>query len=259
MPPRTGRYSSTFGLASESQCVVAEAGFYAPAGSTRPITCPGWGICGGGGGIPDDVIAGQQVQQSVATEQVEVEQEVIEQTLELGTSDPAAVNETALRHQLAVLYDLPLETITLTLSADERRQLTAIIAVVDETERETHHRRLDGLLRYLVRIDPQLVASSGSTGIAPAAPTSASSTAALASRLRAAWSSAGGAGQLASALGGISISQSAEIRVDIQRYNTTQNVTRYEQVKCPLGTYGADGRCVLCPAGASRIHKTTPV
>ena len=172
------RAAGTFGngteLSQESQCADVDPGFYSPTGSKEPIACPTWGLCPGRafdtdnvaqglppGSQPIGVQGGQQVVRRV------VQQSVVQQEVQLQTSNTSSVNETAFRHHMALSYGVPVEAIKLTLSKQQReeewlREYADAVQEEGEQRRKLHshhHRALQassGLLRltYTLEIDP---------------------------------------------------------------------------------------------------------
>ena len=117
-----GTYGNGTGLSSAAQCIDVQVGFYAPTGSTLPISCPSWGFCAGRaldtenshpGSQPVGVQGGEEVVQQITQRQL------VTQTIQLQASDPSAVNETAFLHHIASEYGLPVEAISLSLTQQE--------------------------------------------------------------------------------------------------------------------------------------------
>ena len=258
-PCPAGSWSSATNLKSADECSGVQPGFYAPTGSVLPIPCPSWGLCAGRaydkvndapGSQPVGVQGGKQVEQQTRT--VQEAQQVVEQTIELLAADSGAVNETAFRLHMASVYDVPINAVSLTLTAQEadeivRRQL---IAQTSPTEGDatggllvsTQHTRAlttsSVRLTYSLRIDPTLLSSN------PSFANTASDIIALAASLQT--TAAGIATSLTTVLG-VNVSQAAPPATFTVMVNRT--IKMFVEVDCSRGSWGADGKCIACSPG----------
>ena len=224
------------------------------------------------------VEGGQQVQ-SVTSEDVVTEaKQVVEQTIQVEASDASAVNETALRHELAALYEVPVAAIVLSHSdeglaaAANNRRLWAMFAwcfdagvfnhdkCLELTQAKNEirpesigggHRQLASTLSFVVRIDVSyLEQSSLLPALLPNSTTNASSPDRLTATLNALWAGNATVDRLTAALGdGVTVSQAAAACIITQTFNSTRRVERFVTVNCRPGYWGSDNKCVPCMPG----------
>ena len=117
-----GTYGTAEGLVDAGQCGAVSAGFWAPLGSDRPELCPPSGFyCPGRaydtvneppGSKPILVATGGDVTQLQVETQTVVRERRVQTNLTLD-QDLAAFDADALRAELAAMYGVPLEAITL--------------------------------------------------------------------------------------------------------------------------------------------------
>ena len=128
-------------------CVDVPPGSYAPAGSIRPVACPSWGFCPGRanddknslpGSIPIVIPDGNQSEVQTRVVEKTYNQTVLQLPLEAEVQDSSAVNETAIRVQVALTLGIPLEAISVRLNqaALRRRNLGVttrfMVTIVEE-------------------------------------------------------------------------------------------------------------------------------
>ena len=236
MPCTAGTYANTTGAASEADCKDVTAGYYSPAGSVLPVECPGWGFCPGRahdtengdrpGSIPTVIAQGKKASVTMVNEVVTTNVTTLDLPIELEMNDEAALNETAVRLQVALLLDLPLEAVSLSRSQDVRR-------------------RLDMRVVFAVSIDPTLVSSAELAA------------------LEELWSSGeadGGsednayqplAARLSEALGAqVNVSKAIPAPVTSNRIVIrNQTIERLVLTDCGPGYWGANGKCIACSKG----------
>ena len=228
-----GTYGHMNGLRASADCTDAPAGFYAPAGSIEPTSCPSWGFCPGRqedtvndvpGSIPIVVPDGQQAEVRTETVEQTVEQTLLQLPLQVEVDDLDTVNETAIRLEVATMLELPLSAISLDLGTSRRH--------LDRVRMARVHRRLT-TRQFMV-----LIADEATVDTATAA------------ALAAQWSNSSLL-QLSAALGINIISASAPV---VTTQTRLQNVTvsTMTVVDCPPGFWGANGECVACSKGTYR-------
>ena len=228
-----GTYGHVSGLRASDDCTDAPAGFYAPAGSIEPTGCPSWGFCPGRqedtvndvpGSIPIVVPDGQQAEVRTETVEQAMEQTLLQLPLQVEVDDLGAVNETAIRLEIATMLGVPLSAISLDLGTSQRR--------LDRVRTTPVHRRLTTRQFTVLIVDEATVNT------------------ATAAALAAQWSNSSPL-QLSAALGINVTSASAPV---VSTQTRTQNVTvsTMTVVDCPPGFWGANGECVACSKGTYR-------
>ena len=228
-----GTYGHGNSLRASDDCTDAPAGFYAPAGSIEPTSCPSWGFCPGRqkdtvndvpGSIPIVVPDGQQAEVRTETVEQAVEQTLLQLPLQVEVDDLGAVNETAIRLEVATMLGVPLSAISLELGTSRRR--------LDRVRTTPVHRRLTTRQFTVLIVDEATVNT------------------ATAAALAAQWSNSSPL-QLSAALGINVTSASAPV---VSTQTRTQNVTvsTMTVVDCPPGFWGANGECVACSKGTYR-------
>ena len=232
LPCPAGTYSHVNDLRASNDCMDAPAGFYAPAGSIEPTSCPSWGFCPGRqedsvnevpGSIPIVVPDGQQAEVQTKTVEQTVEQTLLQLPLQVEVDDLDTVNETAIRLEIGIMLGVPLSAVSLDLGTSRRR--------LDRVRTAPVHRRLT-TRQFTVSI------VEGTVNTATAA------------ALAAQWSSSSPS-QLSATLGINIISASAPV---VTTQTRIQNVTvsTMTVVDCPPGFWGANGECVACAKGTYR-------
>ena len=130
LPCPAGTSSNQTNRASSDACQPVTRGFWAPLGSAEPTPCPESGFYCPGAGEDDvnDPPGSKPIIVPVggATERVQVA--IVEQQITLSSIELASINYTAMRMELAVLYGvspdlLSLHAIAMTPVDHERRQL----------------------------------------------------------------------------------------------------------------------------------------
>ena len=227
-----GTYGHENRLRASDDCTDVPAGFYAPAGSIEPTSCPSWGFCPGRqedsvndvpGSIPIVVPDGQQAEVRTETVEQTVEHALLQMPLQVEVDDLDAVNETAIRLKVATMLEVPLSAVALDLGTSGRR--------LGRVHATPVHRRLT-TRQFTISIVEAMVDSA--------------TAAALAAR----WSDSSPS-QLSATLGINVISASAPV---VTTQTRIQNVTvsTMTVVDCPSGFWGANGECVACSKGTFR-------
>ena len=155
-----GTYGHVNGLRASDDCTDAPAGFYAPAGSIEPTSCPSWGFCPGRqkdtvndvpGSIPIVVPDGQQAEVRTETVEQTVEETLLQLPLQVEVDDLDAVNETTICLEVATMLGVQLSAVSLDLGTSRRR--------LDRVHPMPVHRRLTtrqfmsrSLMRWLTRV-----------------------------------------------------------------------------------------------------------
>ena len=233
LPCPAGTYGHLNSLRASDDCTDAPAGFYAPAGSIKPTSCPSWGFCPGRqedtvndvpGSIPIVVPDGQQAEVRTETVEQMVEQTVLQLSLQVEVENLDAINKTAIRLQVATMLEVPLSAISLDLGTSHRR--------LDRVRAMPVHRRLTTQQFTVLIIDEALVDT------------------ATAAALAAQWSS-NSPSQLSAALGINVISASVPV---VTTQTRIQNITvsTMTVIDCPPGFWGANGECIACAKGTYR-------
>ena len=228
-----GTYGHVNGLRASNDCTDAPAGFYAPAGSVEPTSCPSWGFCPGRqkdtvndvpGSIPIVVPDGQQAEVRTETVEQTVEQTLLQLPLQVEVDDLGAVNETAIRLEVATMLGVPLSAISLDLGTSRRR--------LDRVRTTPVHRRLTTWQFTVLIVDEATVST------------------ATAAALAAQWSNSSPL-QLSAALG-INVTSASAPVVTTQTRIQNVTVSTMTVVDCPPGFWGANGECVACAKGTYR-------
>ena len=233
LPCPAGTYGHVIGLRASNDCMDAPAGFYAPAGSIEPTSCPSWGFCPGRqedtvndvpGSIPIVIPDGQQAEMRTETVEQMMEQTLLQLPLQVEVDDLDKVDETAIRLEVATMLEVPLSAISLDLGTSRRR--------LDRVRPTPVHRRL--------------TTRQFTFSIADEARVDTATAAALAAQ----WSNSSPS-QLSATLGINVISASAPV-VTTQARIQNVTVSIMTVVDCPPGFWGANGECVACSKGTYR-------
>ena len=156
MPCPAGTSSNQTHRASSDACQPVTRGFWAPLGSAEPTPCPESGFYCPGAGEDDvnDPPGSKPIIVPVggATERVQVA--VVEQQVTLGSIQLASINYTAMRMELAVLYGVSPDLLSLHATA-----------VTHKSESGNHNDAVDHKRRQLLHAGVQLgIKVSGPSG-----------------------------------------------------------------------------------------------
>lgn len=225
------------GLSSEAQCLDVQPGYYAPLGSREQVACPRWGFCAGRaldvlnevpGSIPVPVPDGQVVQMVEEEERLTSERQVARQLIQVASAN--TTNEIALRVALASLYGVPAAAVSLS-----------------REDAGAARRRLASPITFVVWIDLSYL------------PNASSNYTEVLETLGTVW--AARRPELTDEVG-YEVESVAPVVIETLEDNSTRIIQRRKIVTCPLGFWGADGRCVPCFPGfygdVSSISECTP-
>ena len=156
LPCPAGTSSNQTNRASSDTCQPVTRGFWAPLGSAEPTPCPESGFYCPGAGEDDvnDPPGSKPIIVPVggATERVQVA--IVEQQITLSSIELASINYTAMRMELAVLYGVSPDLLSLHATA-----------VTHESESGDHNAAVDHERRQLLHAGVQLgIKVSGSSG-----------------------------------------------------------------------------------------------
>ncbi|KAL3921489.1 MAG: hypothetical protein SGPRY_004887 [Prymnesium sp.] len=232
-----GTFSNMTGLSSEAQCLDVQPGYYAPLGSREQVACPRWGFCAGRaldvlnevpGSIPVPVPDGQVVQMVEEEERLTSERQVARQLIQVASAN--TTNEIALRVALASLYGVPAAAVSLS-----------------REDAGAARRRLASPITFVVWIDLSYL------------PNASSNYTEVLETLGTVW--AARRPKLTDEVG-YEVESVAPVVIETLEDNSTRIIQRRKIVTCPLGFWGADGRCVPCFPGfygdVSSISECTP-
>ena len=224
-----GTFGNATGLRSIDDCEDAPPGSYAQAGSIVPTSCPSWGFCPGRqadevndvrGSIPIVIPDGQQTRtQTEIVEQV-VNQTVLELPLQVEVVSVNALNETAIRLQVASMLDVPLHAISLNLGASRRRL---------DYQGTARSRRLVALDFIVTIMDAPTVDISSAESL---------------------WKSK--SLSVLSAELGVDVLDAPTPVVATKLILRNATVSTVVVVECPPGFWGANGECIPCAKGTYR-------
>ena len=224
-----GTYGNGTGLASEAGCAAVGKGYWAPVGTALPIACPASGFyCPGkahdelyGGAQPIIIPTGQTT--TVETSEV-VQKEV---TLSIPLSE---YNATALRHELAALYNISVELIELSdpfdSSSASRRSLRRARALAA------------GGISITITIRTAAMSAPTTTNSAPASGVPASRSAPTASHILTALNAISDA-TLSSTLG---VNLTSSVPIETSMALVVESV-------CPKGHWCSAGKITPCKPG----------
>ena len=240
-----GTFGNGTGLTSSLDCEPVQTGFWAPTGAALPEECFSGFYCPGRAN--DDKNGDKPgskpiiVPKGSSTESKTVKTVEKDMTLPITREE---YNETAVRHELAALYGVPVELIELSLPDARRRRLhTRALLAMDKTgtggSGHGRARALTSGLQITITIKtagPPSSPSSGSTSSAPATIDFNALVAAVNSVDDAALGSS-----LSSALGkNVTVTSTAPKTVD---------VTLIVEKDCPLGYWCSAGEETKCEVG----------
>ena len=224
-----GTFGNATGLRSIDDCEDAPPGSYAQAGSIVPTSCPSWGFCPGRqadevndvrGSIPIVIPDGQQTRtQTEIVEQV-VNQTVLELPLQVEVVSVNALNETAIRLQVASMLGVPLHAISLNLGASRRRL---------DHHGTARSRRLVALDFIVTIVDAPAVDISSAESL---------------------WKSK--SVSVLSAELGVDVLDAPTPVVATKLTIRNVTVSTVVVVECPPGYWGANGECIPCAKGTYR-------
>ena len=172
MPCNGGSFGNGTGLTQSSNCEAVQVGYWAPVGTALPIECPLSGFyCPGA--EADSQFAGARpilvpVGERTVTEKVEVLQK--EMTLEVSLEE---YNETAMRHELAALYNVPVELITLAVSAGSLQLTLTIATSASGASTSNNVPSIADIMATVAAIDDSALGAALGTNLSSTAPAEA--------------------------------------------------------------------------------------